>query len=69
MPIQITARAEVDDESVAQILGREIVQGWGCYETSSDRGNIVSLIMNGLPDRRQRRPVTLFDESLVEPAS
>jgi hypothetical protein len=48
MPTRGAAGAEVGDESVSQILGGEIVQGCGCYKTSSDRGNVVSLIMNGL---------------------
>ena len=60
------AGAEVGDETVAQILGREIVQGCGCDEASSDRGNVVSLIMNGLHELRQRRPVSLAEETLVE---
>jgi hypothetical protein len=69
MPTRAAAGAEVGDESVPQILGGEIVHGCGCYETSSDRGNVVSLIMNGLQQLRQRRPVTLSGETLVEPAS
>ena len=40
------------DDSVAQILGGEIVQRGGCREASSDRGNVVSLIMNGLHELR-----------------
>ena len=51
-------KIEVSDESVTQILGREIVQRCGCSETSSDRSNVVSLIMNGLHELRQRVPVT-----------
>jgi hypothetical protein len=42
LPTQTAARAEVGDESVAQILGGEIVQRCGCYQASSDRGNVVS---------------------------
>jgi hypothetical protein len=66
VPTQAAAEAEVGDESVTQILGREIVQRCGCHETSSDRGNVVSLIMNCLHELGQRRPVTLSEESLVE---
>jgi hypothetical protein len=69
LPKLAAAGAEVGDESVTQIRGREIVQGYGCDEASSDRGNVVSLIMNCLHELRQRRPVTLSDESLVEPTS
>ena len=59
MPTQAAAKIEVSDESVTQILGREIVQRCGCSETSSDRGNVVSLIMNGLHQLRQRQPAFL----------
>ena len=48
MPTRAAAAAEVGDESVTQMLGGRDRSGCGCYETSSDRGNIVSLIMNGL---------------------
>jgi hypothetical protein len=41
MPTQAAAKIEVSDESVTQILGREIVQRCGCSETSSDRGNVT----------------------------
>ena len=66
MPTRAAAGAEVGDESVTQILGGEIAQGCGRDEASSDRGNIVSLIMNGLHELRQRRPVTLAREALIE---
>ena len=52
-------------EPVPQILGGEIVQrcpGHG----SCDRGDIVSLIIDCLHELRQRRPVALSEESLVE---
>jgi hypothetical protein len=68
MLTQTAAVAEVGDESVTQILGGEIVQGCG-YETSSDRGNVVSFIMSGLKELRQRRPISLSEETLVELAS
>jgi hypothetical protein len=52
VPRQAAAVAGVGDDSVAQILGGEIVPGGGCREASSDRGNVVSLIMNGLHELR-----------------
>jgi hypothetical protein len=63
---QTAAEADMRDESVTQILGREVVQRRGCYQASSDRGNVVSLIVNGLHELRQRRPVSLAEETLIE---
>jgi hypothetical protein len=64
-PRQVDAEVEVRDESVTQILCGEIVKrspGHG----SSDRGDIVSLIIDSLHELRQRWPVALSEESLVE---
>jgi hypothetical protein len=55
----------VGGEPVPQILGGEIVQrcpGHG----SNDRSDIVSLIIDSLHELRQRWPVALSEESLVE---
>ena len=62
---QVVAEVEVRGESVPQILGGEVVQrcpGHG----SCERGDIVSLIIDSLQELRQRRPVSLSEESLVE---
>ena len=62
---QVVAEVEVGGESVTQILGGEVVQrcpGQG----SSDRGDIVSLIIDSLHELRQCRPIPLSEESLVE---
>jgi hypothetical protein len=64
-PFQVIAEVEVGGESVTQILGREIIQrcrGHG----SCERSDIVSLIIDSLQQLRQRRPVALSEESLVE---
>jgi hypothetical protein len=45
--------ADVCCQPVTQILGGEIVQRCACHEASSDSGNVVSLIMNGLHELRQ----------------
>ena len=63
--MQVIAEVEVRWESVPQILGEEIVQrcpGHG----SCERSDIVSLIIDALQQLRQRRPVALSEESLVE---
>jgi hypothetical protein len=55
----------VGGEPVPQILGGEVVQrcpGHG----SCERSDIVSLIIDALHELRQRRPVALSEESLVE---
>jgi hypothetical protein len=55
----------VGGEPVPQILGGEVVQrcpGHG----SCERSDIVSLIIDALQQLRQRRPVCLSEESLVE---
>jgi hypothetical protein len=62
---QVVAEVEVGGESVPQILGGEVVQrcpGHG----SCERSDIVSLIIDALHELRQRRPVCLSEESLVE---
>jgi hypothetical protein len=64
-PLQVDAQVEVGDDPVPQILGGEIVQrcpGHG----SSERGDVVSLIIDSLHELRQRWPVALSEESLVE---
>jgi len=65
-PLQVVAGVEVCGESVAQVLGGEVVQRCCGHEASSDRGDIVSLIIDALHELRQRRPVSLVNESLVE---
>ena len=63
--MKVIAEVEVGGESVAQILGGEVVQrcpGHG----SCERSNIVSLIIDSLHELRQRWPVCLVGESLVE---
>ena len=64
--MQVVAEVEVGGESVPQILGGEIVQRWRAHEASSDRGDVVSLIIDALHELRQRRPVSLVNKSLVE---
>ena len=67
-PLQVVAEVEVDGESVPEILGGEVVQrrpGHG----SSDRADIVSLIIDSLQELRPCRPVALSEESLVELAA
>jgi Phage integrase family len=67
-PLQVVAVVEVSSESVSQVLGGEVVQrcrGHG----SCERSDIVSLIIDSLHELRQRRPVALSEESLVELAS
>ena len=64
-PLQVVAEVEVRGESVPQILGGEVVQrcpGHG----SCERGDVVSLIIDSLHELRQRWPVALSEESLVE---
>jgi hypothetical protein len=64
-PLQVVAEVEVRGESVPQILGGEVVQrcpGHG----SCERSDIVSLIIDALHELRQRWPVALSEESLVE---
>ena len=64
-PLQVDPEVEVRDEPVSQILGGEVVQrcpGHGSCEPSY----VVSLISDSLHDKRQRRPVSLSEESLVE---
>jgi hypothetical protein len=66
-PLQVIAEVEVRGESVPQILGGEVAQrcpGHG----SCERGDIVSLIIGSLQQLRQRWPVSLSEESLVEVA-
>jgi len=63
--LEVVAEVEVRGESVAQILGGEVVQrcpGHG----SCERCDVVSLIIDALQQLRQRRPVSLSEESLVE---
>jgi hypothetical protein len=63
--LQVDAQVEVGDDPVPQILGGEIVQrcpGHG----SCDRSDIVSLIIDSLHELRQRWPVALSEESLVD---
>jgi hypothetical protein len=63
--LRVDAQVEVGDDPVPQILGGEIVQrcpGHG----SNDRSDIVSLIIDYLHELRQRWPVALSEESLVE---
>ncbi len=63
--LQVVAEVEMRGESVPKILGGEIVQrcpGHG----STDRGDIVSLIIDSLYELRQCWPVALSEESLVE---
>jgi len=63
--LQVVAEVEVCGESVSQVLGGEVVQrcrGHG----SCERSDIVSLIIDALHELRQRRPVALSEESLVE---
>jgi hypothetical protein len=63
--LQVIAEVEVRGESVPQILGGEVAQrcpGHG----SCERGDIVSLIIGSLQQLRQRWPVSLSEESLVE---
>lgn len=65
--MQVIAEVEVRGESVPQILGGEVAQrcpGHG----SCERGDIVSLIIGSLQQLRQRWPVSLSEESLVEVA-
>jgi hypothetical protein len=65
--LQVVAGVEVRGESVPQILGGEIIQR--CPgDGSCERSDIVSLIIDSLQQLRQRRPVALSEESLVEPA-
>jgi hypothetical protein len=67
-PSQVVTEVEVGGESVTQILGGEVIQrcrGHG----SGERSDIVSLIIDLLQQLRQRRPVALSEESLVELAS
>ena len=64
-PLRVVAEVDVGGESVTQILGGEIVQrcrGHG----SCERSDIVSLIIDSLQQLRQRRPVSLSDQPLVE---
>jgi hypothetical protein len=64
-PLQVVAEVEVGGEPVSQILSGEVVQrcpGHG----SGERSNVVSLIVDSLQELRQRWPVALSEESLVE---
>ena len=64
-PLLVVAEVEVRGDSVPQILGGQIIQrrrGHG----SSERCDIVSLIIDFLQQLRQRWPVALSEESLVE---
>jgi hypothetical protein len=55
----------VGGEPVPQILGGEVVQR--CHgHGSSERSDIVSLIIDALHELRQRRPVCLSEESLID---
>jgi hypothetical protein len=64
-PRQIDIEVEVRDEPVAQILGGEIVQRCPGHD-SCDRDDVMSLVVDFLHELRQRRPVSLSEESLVE---
>jgi hypothetical protein len=64
-PRQVDVEVEVRDESVAQILGGEVVQRCPGHR-SCDRVDIVSLIIDSLQQLRQCWPVALSEESLVE---
>jgi hypothetical protein len=64
--VRVDAEMELGDESVAKILGGEIVQRCGCHDASSDRGDVVSLFVDLLHELRQRGPVFLTEESFVE---
>jgi hypothetical protein len=55
----------VGGEPIPEILGGEVVQRCPGHGTG-ERGDIVSLIIDGLHELRQRRPVSLANESLVE---
>jgi hypothetical protein len=64
-PLLVVAEVDVGGESVAQVLGGEVVErcpGHG----SCERGDIVSLIIDALHELRQCWPVCLSEESLVE---
>jgi hypothetical protein len=63
--LQVVAEVEVRGESVPQILGGQITQRCPGHR-SCERGDIVSLIIDALQQLRQRRPVCLSEESLVE---
>ena len=64
-PLQVVAEVEVRGESVPQVLGGEIIQRCPGHD-SCERGDIVSLIIGSLHQLRQRWPVSLSEESLVE---
>jgi hypothetical protein len=64
--VRVDAEMELGDESVAKILGGEIVQRCGCHDASSDRGDVVSLFVDLLHELRQRRPVFLTEESFID---
>ena len=64
-PRQVDVEVEVRDESVAQILGGEVVQRCPGHR-SCDRVEIVSLIIDFLHELCQCWPVCLSEESLVE---
>jgi hypothetical protein len=63
--MRVDIEVEVDDEAVTQVLGGEIIQWRGCDEPC-DRGSAVSLVVHSLYELRERRPVSLSEESLVE---
>ena len=63
--LPVVAEVEVGGEPVSQVLGGEAVQR--CHgHGSCKRGDIVSLIIDALHELRQRRPVALSEESLVD---
>ena len=50
--MRVDTEAEVGDEAVPQVLGREIIQRRGCDEPSYDRGSVVSLVVHLLNELR-----------------
>jgi hypothetical protein len=66
--LHVVAEVEVDGESVPEILGGEVVQ-WRPGNGSSDRADIVSLMIDSLQELRQCRAFALSEESLVELAA
>jgi hypothetical protein len=63
---KVDTQGEVRDEAVTQVLGGKIIQRRRGQEASSDRGDVVSLLVHVLDELRERRPVSLSEESLVE---
>ena len=61
----VVAEVEVCGESVSQVLGGEVVERCRGYG-SCERSDVVSMIIDSLHELRQRRPVALLEESLVE---